>query len=339
MKEYDVMITETLERKVTVEAASREEATQKVTEAWDHQDYVLGAEDFSGVDIQVAEERELAAQKNTIDVLLIKPNEYPQKVTIGTELEDLQAAVGGYIEAIYPFDDEVGLVLNEEGKLNGLPLNRALYTEDHDIYDICAGDFLVVGLTGEDFGSLSPEMMEKYEAIFHQPETFIKMGRGVMAIPVPDEVVEAASNAHTQEEVKKVPFKWFYDEENVTVSLHVADYALGNGLYIGMTSYSEDGPEPFADMTVNLPGYSLEPNEAFISGDMSGDLLNFIIENKLGEVLPFEGKSGYGKYKAVAFDLEKLKEFDPKGVSEFMKDHGIPEKSEPSKKKNKETER
>ncbi len=337
MKEYDVMITETLERRVTVEAATMEEAKQKVTDAWNHQDYVLGAEDFSAVNIHVAEERELSEQTETMDVLLIKPNEYPKKVTLGTELEDLQAAVGGYIEVVYPFEDEVGLVLNEEGKLNGLPLNRALYTEDHDIYDICAGDFLVVGLTEESFCSLSPELMEKYEEKFHQPETFLKMGRGVMAIPIPDEMVKDSDDLAESADVKKVPFNWEFGEE--TVSLRVDEYAYGGGLHIGMDCYEEDGQEPFADMTVNLPGYSLDPNEAFISGDMSRDLLNFIQENKLGEVFPFEGKSGFATYKLVAFDMEKLKEFDPKGVKEFMKDHGMQEKVEPAKKPKKEMDR
>ncbi len=337
MKEYDVMITETLQRKVTVEAESQVEAEQKVTDAWDHQDYVLGAEDFTGVSFDTVEERERSMEPEKIDALLIRPNAYPEKVSIGTELEDLQKAVGGYIEVTYPFSEEVGLVMNEEGKLNGLPLNRALRSEDGDVYDVIAGDFLVVGLTEESFGSLTPEQMSKFEEMFHQPEAFIKMGRGVMAIPIPDDQVEQPVDSLIQEDVKKVPFNWEFGEE--TVSLNVADYAYGNGLYIGITNYGEDGPAPFGDMTVNLPGYSLEPNEAFISGDMSKDLLNFIKENKLGEVLPFEGKSGYGRYKAVAFDMEKLKEFDPKGVSKFMKEHGMPEKTEPAKKKNKDMER
>ena len=48
--------------------------------------------------------------------------------------ESLQHEVGGYIEAIYPCEDPVALVCNEEGKLEGLPLNRALRDEDGDIY-------------------------------------------------------------------------------------------------------------------------------------------------------------------------------------------------------------
>ena len=54
---------------------------------------------------------------------------------IGEELEDLQHEVGGYIEAVYPFEDEVAIVCNEEGKLEGLDLNRSLRGDDGEIYD------------------------------------------------------------------------------------------------------------------------------------------------------------------------------------------------------------
>ena len=66
-------------------------------------------------------------------------------------------------------------------------------------------------------------------------------------------------------------------------------YANNQRLYIGMITHTEDGAEPFADMTVNLPGYSLDPGEAFISGDISKDLLRFIKENKLGEGASLSG--------------------------------------------------
>ena len=98
-------------------------------------------------------------------------------------------------------------------------------------------------------------------------------------------------------EEKKVPFKWEYGEE--TISLQLGMYANNQRLYIGMITHTEDGAEAFADMTVNLPGYSLDPGEAFISGDISKDLLRFIKENKLGKVLPYQVQSGYGKYSAI----------------------------------------
>lgn len=98
---------------------------------------------------------------------------------------------------VYPFDDNVGLVVNEEGKIDGLPLNRALRDEDGEVYDILAGSFLVVGLTEDNFGSLTPDQLQHYEEAFHQPEAFIRMGRGIIALPIPEEAVlkEAAKAA------------------------------------------------------------------------------------------------------------------------------------------------
>ena len=130
------------------------------------------------------------AAVETMTVLLVEPEKFPRPVEIGTELSDLQEAVGGYIEVAYPFDEPVGLVMNEEGKLDGLPLNRALRDDDGKIYDVIAGSFLVVGLTDENFGSLTPDQMQKFEQHFHQPEVFVRMGKGIMALPIPDEAVK-----------------------------------------------------------------------------------------------------------------------------------------------------
>ena len=41
----------------------------------------------------------------------------------------MQAVVGGNIEALYPFEEAVSIICNEEGKINGLPLNRAVYRD------------------------------------------------------------------------------------------------------------------------------------------------------------------------------------------------------------------
>ena len=67
--------------------------------------------------------------QNQITVLLVQPGKYPQETAIGSSLEDMQAVVGGDIEEYMPFDDEVALICNESGKLDGLPYNRAVYLE------------------------------------------------------------------------------------------------------------------------------------------------------------------------------------------------------------------
>lgn len=144
---------------------------------------------------------EEALARETIKVLLVEPEERPRVVEIGTGLEDLQHAVGGDIEVVYPFEDRVGLIVNEEGKLIGLPLNRALRDENNEVYDIIAGSFLVAGLTEDNFGSLTEEQIGKFEGLFHQPETFVKMGRSIMAIPVPEEVLQMRDAVRAKEEM------------------------------------------------------------------------------------------------------------------------------------------
>ena len=182
MKAFDVTITEKLEMVVQVQAETREEAERMVAEQWHAGDHVLDVDDFADVEF---EGRESAARENTnrLDVLLVEPDRFPRMATIGSDLRSLQKAVGGDIEAIYPYDDPIAIVCNEEGKLNGDPLNRAIRDEDGDIVDIVAGTFFVCGIGEEDFASLPKEMQEKYAEKFHRPERFLKMGSRVMAIP------------------------------------------------------------------------------------------------------------------------------------------------------------
>ena len=69
------------------------------------------------------------ATVNKISVLLIEPNKYPKMIEIDDTLEAMQTVVGGDIEEYMPFEDEVAIICNEEGKVNGLPPNRAVYGE------------------------------------------------------------------------------------------------------------------------------------------------------------------------------------------------------------------
>ena len=76
-----------------------------------------------------------------MNVLMVEPGKAPYKTQIGDDLQSMQAVVGGYIQAVYPYEEPVALICNEDGKLDGLPLNRALRDADGDIYDIVAGRF------------------------------------------------------------------------------------------------------------------------------------------------------------------------------------------------------
>ena len=73
------------------------------------------------------------AGSGKISVLLVEPNKYPKMIEIDDTLEAMQTVVGGDIEEYMPFEDEVAIVCHEEGKLIGLPPNRAIYAEPETV--------------------------------------------------------------------------------------------------------------------------------------------------------------------------------------------------------------
>ena len=123
-------------------------------------------------------------KSNTIQVVLLEPNKEARITEIGATLEDMQAVVGGYIQAVYPFDEEVALVCGEESKLIGLPLNRALrYEGTKEIYDIISGTCFLCDCSGENFGSLTSEQAHRYAKMFMQPEHFYNINGKIHAVP------------------------------------------------------------------------------------------------------------------------------------------------------------
>ena len=49
-------------------------------------------------------------------ILVVEPERRPEVREIYGSLESMQKVVGGYIQALYPFNDSVALVVNDEGK-------------------------------------------------------------------------------------------------------------------------------------------------------------------------------------------------------------------------------
>lgn len=118
-----------------------------------------------------------------IKVLVVEPMKAPYEKEIEDGLASLQHEVGGMIQAIYPFEEEVAIICNDEGKLEGLPLNRALRDQNEEVYDILAGTFLVTGLTEDSFGSLSEEHMKKFSEYYAKPEIFVNFDGHIIAVP------------------------------------------------------------------------------------------------------------------------------------------------------------
>ena len=133
-------------------------------------------------------------KEEKIKVLALLPMELPKEIELDNTLEAMQKFVGGLIECITLSDtgSAVTLVCNDEGKLMGLPLNRALFDDDGHVYDIVSGNFLIVGLGEENFTDLSPDLMEKYGEQFKYPEKFARIAGEIIAVKQP------ATNEHRE---------------------------------------------------------------------------------------------------------------------------------------------
>lgn len=73
-----------------------------------------------------------------------KPGHEPEWMFLDNDLENYQDLLGGYIEVV-PWDDRYLMIVNEEGKLQGLPRNFTFYGDN------IAGPALWVAQTGADF--------------------------------------------------------------------------------------------------------------------------------------------------------------------------------------------
>ena len=105
-------------------------------------------------------------------VLVVEPGYLPYEKEIldsADHLEQMQAIVGGLIEPIYPYHEEVAIVCNEEGLINGLPFNRSVPGGYGGVF----GTFFICGLGEEDFCSLPPKLMERFKKEFKNSEILL----------------------------------------------------------------------------------------------------------------------------------------------------------------------
>ena len=122
-------------------------------------------------------------------VILVKPGEVARIAEIGEELHDMQEIVGGTIQALYPWDDPVAVVCNDEGKITGLPLNRVLGD-----YDIIAGTFFICGIQDDTICSLTEQQLRKYRRKFRYPEKFIPTSKGLHCLKIEPVVMPKEKN-------------------------------------------------------------------------------------------------------------------------------------------------
>ena len=145
---------------------------------------------FKSVEFQP--ENAVTLENKSITVVLCEPGKVSRTAEIGSSLEDLQKAVGGCIEAYYPFEEEVCIVCNDEGKFNGMSPCRAIYGEDKQMMDIIFGPFFICDCSGENFASLSREQLQRYSEQFKNPERYFRVNGEIKAVPYEPKVSDLA---------------------------------------------------------------------------------------------------------------------------------------------------
>lgn len=120
-----------------------------------------------------------------MQVVIVEPEKKPVVQNIDSGLASMQQIVGGTIQAVYPFEEPVALICNDEGKLLNLPLNRALRDSNGAIYDIVAGTFFLCAAPADSdhFESLTDKQAQAYMERFAVPEQFIKVNGDIFVLP------------------------------------------------------------------------------------------------------------------------------------------------------------
>ena len=123
------------------------------------------------------------AKENKITVVYLEPDKLAQVKIIENTLESMQKLVGGgNIETFYGIDAPCVIVCNDEGKLNGMTLNRSI-RKNGKIVEVISGPFFICDASGPNFKSLSKELIDKYIRQFRFPELFFMVNNEICAIP------------------------------------------------------------------------------------------------------------------------------------------------------------
>lgn len=117
-------------------------------------------------------------------ILLFEPYRRPRMTEIPNTLRSMQETVGGDVQDIYPWDDPVALVCDDEGLINDSEFNRYIHP---DIFIF--GNFFLCGVGEEGFTDLPKDLAEKYEGMLRDPQILIKTQEGITAMRV-DVVIE-----------------------------------------------------------------------------------------------------------------------------------------------------
>ena len=122
-------------------------------------------------------------------VLYIQVGKKTQVIRIRHMLSEMQRLVGGTISSFTPFDDGSVMIVNDNGKNEGLEFNRTVRNKKGKVIDIIAGDFFICYAPPDrpDFSNLPDELIRKYSELFKTPKVFIKIDGKLIIMPAGDQ--------------------------------------------------------------------------------------------------------------------------------------------------------
>ena len=96
-------------------------------------------------------------------VLRVEPYKPPYEKEIDSDLKSMQHEIGGWIQTVYPFEDPVAIICNEEGKLNGMELNRALRDENGEVLAVTN-----IGIRVQGTGTVTFTVLKEYKKVLRK---------------------------------------------------------------------------------------------------------------------------------------------------------------------------
>lgn len=132
-----------------------------------------------------------------MNVLVVEPGYTPYEKEIDG-LADMQAIVGGTIQGIYPYQEPVAIVCNDEGMINGLPFNRSVPGGYGGVY----GTFFICGLGTDDFCTLPPDQVMRFKKEYHCAEILLGAKGNT---PITLRVQPRTHNQRTQQKDRDTP--------------------------------------------------------------------------------------------------------------------------------------
>lgn len=102
-----------------------------------------------------------------ITVLGVRPGKEPKMVELEDDLHAMQDFVGGNIEAVRPWGDDVVLICDEEAIIKGAELNRIIMNENGGVFGVISGPFFLclAPRNSEVFMSLPNMMADRYKTL------------------------------------------------------------------------------------------------------------------------------------------------------------------------------